>query len=65
MARVVISIEPGKNGLSVDCKVIPDAGDTDLSSTVAAAVAVGLAGHVNTKIHAALTKTREAKKNVH
>lgn len=63
MAKIVISIETAKRGLSVSCQVEPAENDTPLVQHLAALVAAGLAGHVNGKIHNALTKQEE--KNAH
>ncbi|WP_437616052.1 hypothetical protein [Erwinia sp. V71] len=63
MAKIVISLESTKRGLSVNCNVEPGEKDNEQVQHLAAVVAAGLAGHVNQKIIDAINK--KAKKNVH
>ena len=63
MAKVVINITDAPRGISVECKVVPDEKDSELTQKVAATVGYGLAGHVNEKIRHAIQK--KGKSNVH
>lgn len=65
MAKIVIYVRDHSRGLSVDCRVVGEDGDSDLAQRVAAKTANGLAGHVSVKVKDAVTKSRKGKMNVH
>lgn len=65
MAKVIVTLTDTPRGLKTECRVEPEATDSDRIQSVAAAVGFGLAGHVNEKIRKVLSKTNKGKSNVH
>lgn len=65
MAKVIITLTEKPRGLDVQCRVESADGDSERVRKVAAAVGLGLAGHVNEKIRAAIKNTKKGKNNVH
>ncbi|MBG6248153.1 MULTISPECIES: hypothetical protein [Symbiopectobacterium] len=67
MAKVVITIADKARGIDVQCQIEPENDDSSLAQTIAIAVAAGLAGHVNEKIHKAIhsANIKRGKTHVH
>ncbi|MBN3174856.1 hypothetical protein H4F69_15010 [Pectobacterium brasiliense] len=67
MAKVIVYFHDRPNGLAVDCKVVPESGDSELAQRAAETVAAGLAGHVMAKVNDVVkkSKSRKGKANVH
>ncbi|MBN3237698.1 hypothetical protein H5A46_10135 [Pectobacterium versatile] len=67
MAKVIVYFHDRPNGLAVDCKVVPEPGDSELAQRAAEKVGAGLAGHVLAKVNDVVkkSKSRKGKINVH
>ncbi|MEQ9868571.1 hypothetical protein ABRP77_04625 [Pectobacterium odoriferum] len=67
MAKVIVYFHDRPNGLAVDCKVVPESGDSELAQRAAEKVGAGLVGHVLAKVEAVVkkSKSRKGKVNVH
>lgn len=65
MAKVIITLTDDPRGLDVQCRVESTDGDSERVLKVATAVSLGLAGHVNEKIRAAIKNTQKGNNNVH
>ncbi|WP_304169645.1 hypothetical protein [Lonsdalea britannica] len=66
MAKIVICVRDKSRGVSVDCRVEGEDGDSELVQRIAEKTASGLAGHVSVKVNDAVTNTRRKEKvNVH
>ncbi|KGA31983.1 hypothetical protein [Pectobacterium odoriferum] len=67
MAKVIVYFHDRPHGLAVDCKVVPEPGDSELAQRAAEKVGAGLAGHVLAKVNDVVkkSKSRKGKVNVH